>query len=291
MVIPRQGKWGNSRWRGNCSGYIIRNLLEFYKPGFFVDPAMGSNTSGDVAKEMNIRYVGLDLHMGFNLLKCSLIERLGLEQADLIFFHPPYSGIIKYSGEVWGEAHPDDLSRCKDDSEFVEKLRIALLNIFEAVQTGGHYSVLIGGVRKNGQYRSFQSDVLQIAPGSLDGIIIKHQHACLSDTKTYAGSFIPIGHEYLLNFRKTATMIGLIDNAMATSNRLFALSKASWRSTVKWALQKLGGKAELQEIYGVIASGAQEKITSNPHWKEKVRQMLQETAVNVDRGVWALKAA
>ena len=42
------------------------------------------------------------------------------DSADLIFFHPPYHDIIKYSGNMWGKANPDDLSRCENYNDFVQ---------------------------------------------------------------------------------------------------------------------------------------------------------------------------
>ncbi len=287
--FPDRGPWGNGGWRGNCSGYIIRNLLEFYRPALFVDPAMGSGTSRDVAREMGVRFIGLDLHSGFNLLRDSLAERTGSD-VDLVFFHPPYHNMVLYSGNVWGDAHPDDLSRCGSFDEFIEKLRIALINIYEALRKHGHYSVLIGDMRKDGVYRSFQSDIIQVAPGALESVVIKAQHNCASDRRSYGGAkFIPICHEYLLSFRKDRILIGLLACAMDTSRRLKSLSRSSWRSVVLWALRQLGGKGTLAQVYEAVAYGCEEKTRANPHWKEKVRQVLQQTALNISRGVWVLK--
>lgn len=202
MSFPDRGPYGKASWRGNTSGRVIKALVEFFQPSLFVDPAEGSGTSRDVARELGIEYVGLDLHSGFNLLKDRLIERLPRE-ADYIFFHPPYHSVIQYSGNVWGtEPHPDDLSRCKTPEEFLEKLKVALHNIYEAVRKNGHYSVQIGDLRKKGNYWSIQSDIIQIAPGKLEGVIIKVQHNCVSNRMRYSGKFIPIMHEYILNFKK-----------------------------------------------------------------------------------------
>lgn len=291
LSFPDRGPYGKSSWRGNTSGRVIKALLEFFKPSLFVDPAEGGGTSRDVAKEMGIQYVGLDLHSGFNLLKDRLIEKLPRE-ADYCFFHSPYHSIIQYSGNVWGkEPHPDDLSRCKSPEEFLEKLEIALVNIYEAVRKGGHYSVQVGDVRKNGHYWSIQSDIIQMAPGKLDGVIIKAQHNCVSDRINYSGKFIPIMHEYILNFKKDGLVVSFLDCTLNVREKLIALSNASWRAIVEWALRKLNGKANLEEIYAIIAENAQPKTLANPHWKDKVRQVLQKIAVNVERGVWACKTA
>lgn len=291
VSFPDRGNYGNQRWRGNTSGRVVKALLEFFRPGLFVDPAEGGGTSRDVARELGIEYVGLDLHSGFNLIGDRLIERLPRE-ADYVFFHPPYHDMVVYSGRVWGDsAHPDDLSRCKSPEEFLEKLQAALYNVYEAVRKGGHYTVQIGDMRKKGAYWSMQADVIQMAPGVLEGVVIKAQHNCLSDGVRYSGRFIPIVHEYLLNFRKDGLVVGFLDCAVDTSRRLVSLSNATWKALVGRALRELGGRASLQDLYEAIAREAQEKTVRNPNWQAKVRQIVQGLCENVERGVWRLKAA
>lgn len=71
---PDRGPWGRSSWRGNCTGHIYKELLTRLQPRFFVDPMMGSGTSIEVAKDLGIEAVGLDLHQGFNVLRDSIVE-------------------------------------------------------------------------------------------------------------------------------------------------------------------------------------------------------------------------
>ncbi len=113
----------------------------------------------------------------------------------------------------------------------------------------------------------------------------------MSDKIAYAGRFVPIVHEYLLNFKKDRLVFGFLDAAVKTSQRLVALSNATWRAVVEWTLRKLGGKANLTEIYSAVAEKAQEKIKANPNWQAKVRQVLQKHASNVEWGVWAIRKA
>jgi hypothetical protein len=53
----------------------------------------GSMTSIEVAQEMGIEAYGLDLHSGFNILKDRIIDSVKKE-ADLVFSHPPYGGMV-----------------------------------------------------------------------------------------------------------------------------------------------------------------------------------------------------
>jgi hypothetical protein len=123
LSFPDRGPWGNSRYRGNCSGHVYKRIFEHLHPRVFTDPMVGSGTSVEVAREMGIEAYGLDLHSGFNILKDSILKAVG-KPSDLVLSHPPYHDMIPYSGSEWGrEPHPDDLSRCKSEAEFLEKLR------------------------------------------------------------------------------------------------------------------------------------------------------------------------
>lgn len=297
VSYPNRGHYGTSNYRGNCSGHIVKDMLQHYKPKVFVDPTLGSGTSADVSDELraegvNIEFIGLDLHSGFNLLKDSLRERIGgSARADYVFVHPPYANLIRYSGNVWGtKAHPDDLSNCNNYEDFLTKMKLAMQNIYDAVAGHGHYSILIGDIRKNGVYTSIQADLLQLAPGSLDGIIIKQQFNCVSDRKNYSNqNFVPIGHEYLLNFRKDLTVFGMLDTTLNVSRKLQTLSNANWKATVQSALHMLGGQAKLPEIYETIEKTSLEKTATRPNWQARVRATLQSYFTPIERGVWAMR--
>ena len=128
LSFPDRGHWGNAGYRGNCSGYVYQRLFQWLMPRVFTDPMVGSGTSVEVAREMGIEAYGLDLHSGFNILKDSILDVVG-KRSDLVLSHPPYHNIIVYSGNVWGcEPHPDDLSRCESEEDFLGKLALALLN-------------------------------------------------------------------------------------------------------------------------------------------------------------------
>lgn len=284
--------YGSAKWRGNTTGHIIRDLIKTYHPAFVCDPAMGSDTTGDVVAEMNregyqIEYCGLDLHSGFDLLTDSLAGHL-TKPADLIYFHPPYGNMITYSGEVWGErAHPSDLSRSESYEDFLCKLERGLINIYEAVRRGGHYSVQIGDMRRAGTYYPMQAHLVAIAPGVLENIIIKQQHNCHSDRRSYAGPVVRIEHEYLITFRRDGVVFAMMDATLQTSERLKMFSNCTWRAVVEYALSEMGGQASLDELYGFIEERATARIKSI-HWKEKIRQTVRAVAVHVERGVWAL---
>jgi hypothetical protein len=137
LSFPNRGPWGDHGYRGNCSGYVYREIFERVHPRVFTDPMVGSGTSVEVAREIGIEAYGLDLHSGFNILKQRIVEVVG-KPSDLVLSHPPYHNMVVYSGNVWGRGpHADDLSRCASEEEFLDKLTIALKNQRHATRAGG----------------------------------------------------------------------------------------------------------------------------------------------------------
>lgn len=290
LSYPDRGKWGKASWRGNCSGHIYQDLFRQLKPSFFVDPMMGSGTSIEVAKEMGIEARGLDLHSGFNAISQSILMAVG-KPADLVLSHPPYGAMILYSGNVWGEPHPDDLSRCESDEDFHEKMQLVLLNQRDATVPGGYYGTIIGDWRRKGVYTSYQAECIARMPkDELAAVLIKGQHNCQSDAKSYGRMKLPfIMHEYILLWQKKAVpvLVLLRDLAISQHQRLVG----TWKNIVKSVLVTLGGKASMAEIYDKVAEQAPDKLTTNTEWKAKVRQTLNQNRnlfASDERGVWAL---
>lgn len=291
--------YGNNLYRGNTSGGIIADFLQFAHrdpKGLFADPMEGGGTSRDVAKEMGIRYKGLDLKNGFNIVRDDLGKALG-EYAQSIFVHPPYHQMIQYSGAVWGAApHPDDLSNCASITDFLQKLQLAMMNIFDALKPGGMYGVLMGNWRTKGTYYPLCSMTLTVCPGTLKEEVVKIQNNCLSDNRTYAGAgtaFIPIKHEMLYIFQKAATAKVLLDFAVDFSAFLNKVHRATWTNVVERALRRANNRSlTLEQIYSLVERDAQEKTRTNPHWQAKVRQVLQEEArfERLARGVYRVKS-
>lgn len=290
LSYPDRGPWGNNQWRGNCTGHVYKELFDRLKPKFFIDPMVGSGTSIEVAAEMGIEALGLDLHSGFNILRDSILGHAG-KPADLVLSHPPYAGMILYSDNQWGDKpHPDDLSRCRDDADFHEKLQVALLNQRQATKDGGYYGTIIGDWRRNGIYTSYQAECIARMPADeLAAVIIKGQHNTQSARKSYGRMALPlITHEYILLWRRktrtTFQILGIV--ACEQAARL----RGTWKSIVRNVLMELGGKAELSDVYDAVAKGAPTRVQENPNWKAKVRQTLNSSGdyFSEARGEWAL---
>lgn len=291
MSFPERGPWGDAKWRGNCSGHVYKDLFEKLQPKVFVDPMVGSGTSVQVAKEMGIEAWGLDLHQGFNAVKDSIVMAVG-KPADMVLSHPPYGGMIIYSGKVWGtEANPDDLSRCESDEDFHSKMQLVLLNQREATAPGGFYGTIIGDWRRNGVYTSYQAEMIARMPASeLAAVIIKQQHNCMSDNRSYGRMRLPfILHEYVLLWQKKAVPVLVMLGEMAKQQ--YARLTGTWKNIVKTVLIGLGGKADLSSLYDAVAKAAPDRLAQNSSWREKIRQTLNSNPDlfrPVERGVWSV---
>ncbi len=295
MSFPERGKWGKSSWRGNCSGHVYKALFEQLKPTFFIDPMVGSGTSVEVAKELGIECLGLDLHSGFNILADSILQRAGRE-GDLVLSHPPYHSMVLYSGQQYPGVHADDLSRCSSVEEFHEKLHVALLNQRNATSGNGHYGMIMGDMRKNGEYHCFSAEMIARMPKSeLASVIIKTQHNTVSGHESYSKMKYPfILHEYIILWKKspriTSILTALSDMARSAQSRV----TGTWKAVVQEAFIETGKRRiDLSDLYGVVSHFAPEKAAANENWKAKVRQTLQldPRYHNVEPGIWELAAA
>ena len=118
MEFKERGDWAthDSKYRGNCSPYVFRNLIIRYSsPGDkILDQFVGGGTSVIEAKLLNRDIIGVDINpksveLSINKLNfaygSSDVEiRIGDAQnldfindhsIDFICTHPPYSDIIK----------------------------------------------------------------------------------------------------------------------------------------------------------------------------------------------------
>lgn len=294
LSFKDRGPWGKSNWRGNCSGYVYKDLFEQIRPEVFIDPMVGSGTSVEVAAELGIEHYGLDLHSGFNILRDSILETVGKEAGPCLS-HPPYGALLQYSGNVWGVAHPDDLSRCKDDEDFHEKMHIALLNQRAATRPGGFYGTIIGDWRRNGIYTSYQAECISRMPSAeLAAVQIKAQHNTVSDRRTYGNMrFHRILHEYILLWQKPRQPMCFLLDLASLAKQQNARLVSTWKVIVRTVLMALGGTAALADIYAKVSENAPDRLASNPNWQAKVRQVLNQNLdlfAPKERGVWALAA-
>ena len=194
-----RGHFGNSAFRGNCSGLLIRDLLQFFQPRNLLDPMQGSGTAGDVAKSLGIAYQGFDLTTGFDATNPRSFDGIG--GFDMVWLHPPYLDLIKYNDD------PRCLSRCSSLESFCSQMQAVLRNCAGVLTERGHLAILIGDITRRGHYYGLPFHTF--AAAATAGLelacpeIVRLSHGATSNFTRYNFSFIPRVHDICFVFRKS----------------------------------------------------------------------------------------
>lgn len=281
-----RGNYGNANYRGNCSGYVIKDLiLQFYpnsKPKKFIEIFSGGGTGKDVSIELGIENsLHLDLNNGWD----ALIDEIP-SGSDFIFSHPPYWNIINYEKQR-GKFEKDDLSNNMKYEEFIQKLNLVNEKIYHSLVNGGRHATLIGDIRKNGKYYSILKDMTWF--GELESHIIKIQHNCLSDKKIYNSNlFIPIKHEHILVFRKDKIWVFNLKVTETKKDNIMNVTNITWRDLVQATIEFFNNKPSVDDIYNILIKS--KKAKNNNHVREKIRQTLNENSnFYKEKEYWCLK--
>ena len=233
--FPDRGEWAThaGNYRGNWSPFIPRNLILHYtEPGDVVlDQMVGSGTTLVECRLLGRHGIGVDvnvealmvtwdrLNFSYRPLEEDWVEpridvfhgdarNLDLlrdDSVDLVATHPPYAGIIRYTGE----RVPGDLSALKLEDYLIEMRKVAA-EAYRVTKPGKHCAILIGDTRQHKHYVPISVRVLQqfLDVGFiLREDIIKLQHKMKSTRERWGGSnydFYLIAHEHLFVFRKPA---------------------------------------------------------------------------------------
>ncbi len=95
-----EGVQGNPHYKGATPSYIIWNLLQRYtkEKELVIDPCAGSGTTLDVARDLNRKALGYDVHPTRKIFFVST-RKLPPElsgKVDFVFIDPPYSTHLDY---------------------------------------------------------------------------------------------------------------------------------------------------------------------------------------------------
>lgn len=288
-----RGKYGNNQWRGNFSGLLVKDLIEHYEPKFVIEPMVGGGSSKQVFDEMGINNLCLDLNPkwgGFDALKHELPY-----SSDFIVWHPPYmafegSAMPRYSGVEWGNSpHPSDGSHITNPVEFTKWFNKIQANFYASLRKGGHLAILMGDSRFKGNFYSMYKSM--DIYGTLEQVIIKKQHNCLSDNFKYLGSkFIPITHEYLVIIRKDDNYVFPCHIVKNIPIDIRKSEKVTWKTLIQATLENMGGKATVAQLYNALSE--HQKANANNNVREKIRQVLGKYTEEFERvsdGVFKLR--
>lgn len=191
--ITKRGPFGRASYPGNCSGYLIRDLLCYFDAKRVLDPMTGSGTCRDVCRSLTIDCDSFDVKGGKDA--CAPESYLGLPLFDFVWLHPPYWRMIRYSDL------PTCLSNASSTDEFNDRLRQVIENCLSVLDKRGKIAVLIGDYFDRQQRRQiplvhFTKEIclqLGLWPACTD--IVRFQHGNTSSSKTYNSSFIPGLHD------------------------------------------------------------------------------------------------
>lgn len=284
ISYKERGAWGDSNYRGNCSGYVIKDLIEnFYpkdKPKKFIEVFSGGGTGKDVCKELGIsNSLHLDLNNGWN----ALIDEIP-SGSDFTFSHPPYWDIVRYEWQR-KEYHADDLSNVMDYQDFITKLDKVNEKIYHNLMNGGRHAILVGDIRKKGKYYSIIKDMSWF--GDIESHIIKEQFNTVSSRKTYANSnFIPIAHEHLLIFKKNSIWQVPIKFTKDFVKSIKEMINVTWKNLIQATIEHLGS-ADIDSIYEILKNS--KKAENNNNVRAKIRQTLNTNNCFIKKSnVWQL---
>jgi len=193
-----RGPYGDGAYRGNCSGLLIRDLLQFYRARSVLDPMTGSGTCYDVCQELGIECQHSDLRTGYDATQSEHYSRIKL--VDFVWLHPPYWSLIRYSDD------PRCLSNAPTLDEFADRLGRIIRNCVDRLAPQGHLGILMGDLRRRGKYCGLPFLTYNVATAA--GLelaapeIIRFSHGTTSAKVRYPFAMIPRLHEVCFVFRR-----------------------------------------------------------------------------------------
>lgn len=193
-----RGPYGDARYRGNCGGHLIKDLVQYYSPTNVLDLMNGSGTCRDVCDELNVPCYTMEIKEGRDATSPESYREL--PPIDFIWGHPPYWRMIRYG----------DSERCLSNAasleDFLDRMQTILRLSRGVLSRHGKIAILIGGYSDRGQYQPLPQLLVERAiredlwPACTE--IIRFQHGNTSSNRTYRSSFIPGLHDTCLIFEK-----------------------------------------------------------------------------------------
>jgi DNA modification methylase len=137
------GVQGDPKYKGATPSYIIWNLLQRYtKPkDLVIDPCAGSGTTLDVARDLDRRALGYDIHPARKDIFRVDARKLPPEltgKADFVFIDPPYSTHLEYGPD------PRDIGKLDAaDGKYYEAMEQVIGEIVRVLKPGRHMALYV----------------------------------------------------------------------------------------------------------------------------------------------------
>ena len=139
--VKGRGPYGDSRYRGNCSGYLIRDLLRYYQPKPVLDLMQGSGTCGDVCRELGLPFAEMDIKLGQDAADPASYAEIG--DVGFAWAHPPYWRMISYS------SNPNCLSQLPTLDSFLDRMQLILRLTKSVLAPNGKIAILIRRLQRS----------------------------------------------------------------------------------------------------------------------------------------------
>ncbi len=139
-----EGQQGRPGYKGATPSYIIWNLLQRYtkEKDLVVDPFCGSGTTLDVARDLNRRALGYDVHPTRKDIFRLDARKLPLEltaKVDFVFMDPPYSTHLDYGPD------PRDIGKldASKDSAYYDAMDQAFAEAHRLLKPNKHLGLYV----------------------------------------------------------------------------------------------------------------------------------------------------
>jgi adenine-specific DNA-methyltransferase len=138
-----EGVQGDPKYKGATPSYIIWNLLQRYtKPGdLVIDPCAGSGTTLDVARDLDRKALGYDVHPTRKDIFRVDARKLPPElagKADFVFIDPPYSTHLEYGPD------PRDIGKLDAaGGKYYEAMEQVIREIHRVLKPGRHMALYV----------------------------------------------------------------------------------------------------------------------------------------------------
>ena len=205
-----EGVQGDPNYKGATPSYIIWNLLQRYTSpkDLVIDPCAGSGTTLDVARDLDRKALGYDVHPTrkdiFRVDARKLPPEL-TDKVDFVFIDPPYSTHLEYGPD------PRDIGKLDASKpEYYEAMEQVIREIHRVLKPGHHMALYISDsfVKGRGFY-PLGFDLFQIMRKYLEPVdivsVVRHNKTLEMGNYRRAaeeGNFFLRGFNYLFIMRK-----------------------------------------------------------------------------------------
>lgn len=203
---------GNKGYAGATPSYLIWNLLQRYTTpkDLVVDPFCGSGTTLDVARDLNRRALGYDVHPQrkdiFNRDARNLPDDL-TGKVDLVFLDPPYADHLDYGDD------PRDIGKLPATGGYYDAMAEVAAQIARVLRTGGHCGLYISDSYKHNKsggtfhplgFEVFDRFRTHLTPVDIISVVRHNRTLDMGNYRRAAeeGNYFLRGFNYLFLFRK-----------------------------------------------------------------------------------------